>query len=77
MNTKYRDFLFFTIIFFLIFNCIPKPIQLNFLGGMLGNKLFIYPLIIGFIYSFYIYLKGHRIFIDGKLFFRYIAIYIY
>lgn len=76
MNTKYRDYLFFTIIFFLIFNCIPKPIQLNFLGGMLGNKLFVYPLIIGFIYSFYIHLKVHEIFVDGKLFLKYIAIYI-
>ena len=54
MNKKVVDILFFLISLFLIFNNIPKIIQMNFIGGgILGNKLVLYPLIIGLIYTIY------------------------
>lgn len=53
MNKKIINFLFFFISFFLIFNNIPKIIQMNFLGGPVQSKLVFYPLFTGFIYTIY------------------------
>lgn len=53
MNTKICNLIFLLISIFLIFNTIPKPIQMNFIGGILGNKLSFYPFIVGFIYTLY------------------------
>ena len=49
MNKKIRDIIFLCICFSLIFNNINTPKILYSLGGPLGNKLAIFPLIIGFI----------------------------
>lgn len=51
MNKKIRDIIFLCICFSLIFNNINTPKILYSLGGPLGNKLAIFPLIIGFIYT--------------------------
>ena len=51
MKERYRDFLFILICFTLIFNNIPRPIQMNFIGGPVGNKLVFYPLMIGMLYT--------------------------
>lgn len=51
---KIIDILFLMISFSLAFNNIPKVIQMNFLGGVLGNKLVFYPVIIGFIFTLYL-----------------------
>ena len=41
MNSTIRDYIFFLLCFSLIFDNIPKPIQLNFLGGEVGNLSFV------------------------------------
>lgn len=53
MNTKIRNSLFFTICFSIIFSNIPGGIQLNFIGGSIGNQLVLYPLLVGLIYTLY------------------------
>ena len=76
MNQKIRDLLFFLIVFTLIFNSIPRPIQLNFIGGPAGGKLCVYPLLVGFLYSFWCQYKYGGVFCDAKKFLKYIAVYI-
>lgn len=51
MKVIYRDVLFFIICFTLIFNNIPKPLQMYFIGGPVGSKLAFYPLVIGMAYT--------------------------
>lgn len=52
MKKNIKNTIFFSICFLLIFNDIPKMLQMNFLGGeILGHKLSIYPMIIGIIYT--------------------------
>ena len=53
MSSKIKNQLFFLICFTLIFNNIPKVLQMNFIGSVLGDKLVFYPLIIGFVYTIY------------------------
>ena len=76
MNRKVRDILFFLIVFTLIFNSIPKPIQLNFIGGPVGGKLCVYPLLVGFLYSFWCQYKYGNVFCDVKKFLKYITVFI-
>ncbi len=57
-NQKIIDILFLIMSFSLAFNNIPKFIQMNFIGGVLGNKLIFYPLIFGFIYTVYLQSKN-------------------
>ena len=76
MNRKIRDILFFLIVFTLIFNNIPKPIQLNFIGGSVGGKFCVYPLLVGFLYSFWCQYKYGNVFCDAKRFLKYIAVFI-
>lgn len=76
MNKKVRNAIFFLIVFTLIFNNIPKPVQLNFIGGPVGGKLVVYPLLAGFLYSFWCQYKGHKVWTDWKPFSRYVAVYI-
>lgn len=76
MNKRIRDGIFFLLVFFLIFNNIPKPVQLSFLGGPAGGKLSVYPLLAGFLYSFYCQYKDGGVFSDFKRFARYIAVFI-
>lgn len=64
MNIKVRDGLFFCICFTLIFNNIPKILQMNFLGGsVLGGKLVFYPIFLGIIYTIYCHVKYKNIFV--------------
>lgn len=63
MNIKVRNYLFFCICFTLIFNNIPKILQMNFLGGsVLGGKLVFYPIFGGIIYTIYCQIKYKNIF---------------
>ncbi len=76
MNKKVINILFFFISFFLIFNNIPKVIQMNFLGGPVGNKLLFYPLFIGFIYTIYCQYKYKNILVNFDKFIKFIAVYL-
>ncbi len=50
--------------------------QLNFIGGPVGDKLVVYPLLAGFIYSFWCQYKGEPVWTDVKPFSRYVVVYI-
>ena len=77
MNKKAINILFFFISLFLIFNNVPKIIQMNFIGGgTLGNKLVFYPLIIGLIYTIYCQYKHKNILINFDKFLKFIAVYL-
>lgn len=76
MNGRIRNIIFFLMVFVLIFDNIPKPIQLNFLGGPVGGKLEVYPLTAAFLYSFYCQYKYHNVFTDFKPFGRYVALFV-
>lgn len=76
MNRKICNFIFFILCFSLIFNNIPKIIQLNFLGGPIGSKLTIYPLLAGVIYSVFCHYKYRDVFVDTKWVSRYIMVFI-
>lgn len=77
MNKKAINILFFLISLFLIFNNVPKIIQMNFIGGgTLGNKLVFYPLIIGLIYTIYCQYKHKNILINFDKFLKFIAVYL-
>ena len=76
MNRKICDILFFFICLFLIFNNIPKIIQMNFLGGFLGNKLSFYPIFIGLVYTSYCQYKYKNIFVNFDKFLKFILVYL-
>lgn len=76
MNKKIRDIIFLCICFSLIFNNINTPKILYSLGGPLGNKLAIFPLIIGFIYTLWCQYKYHNVLEKKKCFFIFCIIYI-
>lgn len=75
MNKKIINFLFFFISFFLIFNNIPKIIQMNFLGGPVQSKLVFYPLFTGFIYTIYSQYKYKNVLVNFDKFIKFIFIY--
>ena len=76
MNTKARDILFFIICISLIFNNVPKPIQMNFIGGLVGNKLVFYPLFIGILYTVWCEWKYKNILIKKKEIKKFLSVYI-
>lgn len=76
MNKKICNIIFGMLVFSLIFNNIPKPVQLNFLGGPIGSNLVVYPLIAAFAYTFYCQYKYKNVFIDLKPFLKYILAFI-
>lgn len=76
MNNKIINLLFFLISFFLIFNNIPKIIQINFLGGPVQGKLVFYPLFIGFIYTIYCQYKYKNILVNFDKFLKFILLYL-
>lgn len=76
MNKKIKNTLFVCISIFLIFNNIPKVIQMNFLGGSVVNKLVFYPLFIGFIYTIYCQYKYKNILVNFDKFIKFIAVYL-
>ena len=69
------NILFFFISFFLIFNNIPKVIQMNFLGGVVQGKLVFYPLFIGFVYTIYRQNKYKNVLVNSNKFLTFIFIY--
>lgn len=76
MNIKARDSLFFMMSFALIFNNIPKAVQLNFIGGAMAAQLALYPLIAGLIYTLYCEKKYGNIFVEKKIFTCFSFIYL-
>lgn len=76
MNIKARDSLFFMMSFALIFNNIPKAVQLNFIGGAMAAQLALYPLIAGLIYTLYCEKKYGNVFVEGKIFICFSFIYL-
>ena len=76
MNTKARDILFFIICISLIFNNVPKPIQMNFIGGLVGNKLVFYPLFAGILYTVWCEWKYKNILIKKKEIKKFLSVYI-
>lgn len=76
MNLKIRNTIFFLLVFFLAFNNIPKPLQLNFIGGPVGSKLVVYPLLAAFAYTFYCQYKCKNIFADVKPLLKYVGVFI-
>lgn len=76
MNNKIRDVLFFIICISLIFNNIPKPIQMNFIGGPVGNKLVFYPLSLGIFYTIYCEWKYKNIMVNKQKLWRFIELYL-
>ncbi|MCF0256470.1 MAG: O-antigen ligase family protein [Bacteroides heparinolyticus] len=75
MPISLRNKLFFSIVLFVIFPNIPRPLQFNFLGVFLGKDLSFYPILAGVLYAFY---KRVRRPIDKeeKVLFAYIIVYI-
>lgn len=76
LNKRVRNTLFFLMVFVLIFDSVPKPIQMNFIGGPVGGKLEFYPLMAAFIYSFYCQYRYRNVFVDFKVFCKYAAIFV-
>lgn len=76
MSSKIKNQLFFLICFTLIFNNIPKVLQMNFIGSVLGDKLVFYPLIIGFVYTIYCEYKYKNVLVNVDKFINYIVIYV-
>lgn len=76
MNNKIKNQLFFLICFTLVFNNIPKVLQMNFIGSVLGDKLVFYPLIIGFVYTIYCEYKYKNVLVNVDKFIKYIVIYV-
>ncbi len=76
MNTKIRNAIFFLMVFSFIFNNIPRPVQLSFIGGPVSAKLLIYPLLAALGYSLWCQYKYKNVFVDIRPFARYIAVFV-
>lgn len=76
LNPKVRDAIFSLMVFTLIFNNIPKPVQMNFIGGVIGNKLILLPLLAGIIYTIYCQYKYKNVLIAKEIFIKYTVIYL-
>lgn len=76
MNNKVRDALFLLMCFTLIFNIVPKPLQMPFIGGPLGTKLVFYPVVLGMLYTLYCQCKYGNIIIEFDKVKKYVAIYL-
>lgn len=70
------NILFLFISVFLVFNNIPKIIQMNFLGGPVQSKLVFYPLFIGFIYTIYCQYKYKNVLVKFDKFLKFISLYL-
>ena len=76
MNKKYLNILFLFIVILLVLNNIPKLLQINFIGGPLGDKLAFYPIFIGMVYTLYCQYKIKNIFINFDKFIKFVLIYV-
>lgn len=72
---KFRDFLFFYIIIFSMFNFIPQKFQIGILGGVIGSKLIMYPMVLLFVCSIYSQYKFKNIIRRFDIFSKYIFVY--
>ena len=77
MDSKIRDIIFFTICITLGFCNIPKIFQISgSIGGPFSNKLALYPIIIGVVYTFYCQIKSGNVFVYPKKFLIYSFLYL-
>ena len=76
MNKKYIDKIFFTIIVFLIFNNIPKNLQISFIAGPLQSKLVFYPVFVGIIYTLYCQCKYKNVLVNFDKFIKFTIVYL-
>ena len=75
MNFNIINILFFFISFFLIFNNVPKILQVNFISGPLYGKLVFFPFILGVIYTIYCQYKYKNVFINFNKFLKFVLLY--
>ena len=73
---KLCNIIFYIICFCLIFNNIPKILQMSFIGGGFGEKLSFYSLFIGFIYTIYYQHKYKNILINFDKFLKFMLVYL-
>lgn len=76
MNIKYINTIFLIMCISLIFNTIPKSMQMNFIGGVVGDKLVFYPLLVGILYTFWCEWKTRNVFVYKKVFLKFLSAYI-
>ena len=71
-----KDLIFFFISFMLIFSNIPQMLQINVIGGLVGNKLVFYPLVAGFIYTAYCQWKYKNVFLHSGKLLKFLMVYL-
>mgnify|MGYP006912740719 CR=1 FL=1 len=76
MNQKVIDILFSILVFSLPFKYIPKLFWQTFLGGPFGQDLVVYPLLIGFVYTFYCQWKYRNVIYKWDIFKKFIFAYL-
>lgn len=73
---KNKIFIVELIFLSLVFNEIPRNLQMNFLGGPVQSKLVFYPLFIGFIYTIYCQYKYKDVLVNFDKFIKFILVYL-
>ena len=73
---KNKIFIVELIFLSLVFNEIPRNLQMNFLGGPVQSKLIFYPLFIGFIYTIYCQYKYKDVLVNFDKFIKFILVYL-
>lgn len=76
MNNKIRDTILFLITFTFVFNNIPIMLQMNFIGGPIGNKLAFYPLLMGIFYTLWCEYRQGSLLVEKKKFLKYVIVYL-
>lgn len=76
MNERIIYILLFVIILILIFNNIPKALQINFIGGILQTKLVFYPIFISLMYTVYCQYKDKDVIVNFDRFSKFIIVYL-
>ena len=76
MNRKVIDIIFAFLVFALPFKYIPRIFWITTLGGPFGNDLVVYPLLIGFVYTFYCQWKYRNVFFKWAIFKKFILAYV-
>ena len=72
---NYQLIIFYFISFFIIFNNVPKTLEINFISGPLYGKLVFYPIILGIIYTIYYQHKYKNILVNFNKFFEFQFLY--
>lgn len=76
MQRKICNIIYFFLVAFLIFDNIPNLLRMNFIGGILANKLSFYPFIVGFVYTLYCQYKYKNVLVNLDKFFRFVMLYL-